>query len=72
MMFRLPVLADEGAMGVTLSEKEKGKVKILNAALTLSSNPCTLRGECIGTFDITFPIFVDHSSFSPFFFLNVG
>lgn len=37
VMFRLPVLADTGTMALALSNREKEKAKILNAALRLSS-----------------------------------
>lgn len=36
-MFRLPILADEGAMVFGLGEREKEKLKILNATLRISS-----------------------------------
>lgn len=37
VMFRLPILADEGAMVLGLGEREKEKLKILNATLRISS-----------------------------------
>lgn len=36
MMFRLPILGDDGAIGLALSDKEKAKVQLLSAALRLS------------------------------------
>lgn len=53
-MFQLPVLADEGATGFILSEREKEKEKILNPPLGFPINPRIPRGPSISTFSITF------------------
>lgn len=36
-MFRLPILTDEGAMGLALFEKERGNVQLLSTVLRLSN-----------------------------------
>lgn len=37
MMFRLPIIADEGTMGLVLLEEEERKAQLLNAALMVSN-----------------------------------